>query len=83
MKLDYKTYLTNQVQKPVAQIFGLVVEYLKGYIPGKKNFEKYKERKKRDEKKAEYAGELLFQDALRVCDNKRSGKKKCKFLNLK
>ena len=59
MKLDYKTYLTNQVQKPVAQIFGLVVEYLKGYIPGK-NFEKFKERKKRDEKKAEYNGELLF-----------------------
>ena len=75
LKLDYKTYLTNQVQKPVAQIFGLVVEYLKGYIPGKKNFEKFKERKKRDEKKAEYAGELLFQDALRVYDNKRSGKR--------
>ena len=75
LKLDYKTYLTNQVKKPVAQIFGLVLEELQGYIPGKFNFSKYKERKKRDEKKAEYAGELLFKDALRKYDNKRSGKR--------
>ena len=38
LKLDYKIYLNRQVEKPVSQLFGLVIELLKGYINNKYSF---------------------------------------------
>lgn len=31
LKIDYKHYLTNQIAKPVAQIFGLALEQMQGF----------------------------------------------------
>ena len=31
LKPDYLTYITNQIQKPVCQIYALIVEQLEGY----------------------------------------------------
>ena len=38
MKLDYKFYITNQICKPVSQIYALVLEDLDGFNP-EKSFE--------------------------------------------
>ena len=38
LKLDYKVYLNNQVEKPVSQLFGLVIELLRGYVNNKYSF---------------------------------------------
>ena len=38
LKLDYKIYLECQVEKPVSQLFGLVLEHLNEYKKGKYNF---------------------------------------------
>ena len=59
--------------KPVSQIFGLVLEDINGYIKGKHHFDKIKEKKKRDQKKAEYASKLLFERPIITYDNKRTG----------
>ena len=32
---DYKFYITNQIMKPVCQIYALIVETLEGYNKGK------------------------------------------------
>ena len=38
LKLDYKVYLEKQVEVPVSQLFGLVVEHLNKYVKNKYHF---------------------------------------------
>jgi len=59
---DYVFYITNQIAKPVAQVFGLVVEQLPGFRP-----HMLTNSKKRDpaEAREAVAEELLFGDLLR------------------
>lgn len=75
LKLDYKAYLVNQVQKPVSQIFGLAVELLDGYINGKFDFSKIEPMKKRNEKKSEYASKILFERIINEYMNRITGKR--------
>ena len=55
IKPDYKFYITNQIMKPVGQIFALIVEQLKGYKRSSDYYDKmYKEylsKHSNDEKK--------------------------------
>jgi DNA polymerase elongation subunit (family B) len=57
LKPDYAFYITNQIAKPVAQVFGLVVERLPGF--------KAKTKAKTPEEREALAEELLFGDLLR------------------
>ena len=88
LKPDYKIYITNQIMKPVMQIYALVLEQLKIFKRRKKGFERKVrslERKwKDDDKKCveyimkernKHVKELLFNDILRVYDNKQTGQK--------
>ena len=86
LKPDYKIYITNQIMKPVMQIFALVLENLKVFKTRKRGFERKirsLERKwKDDDKKCvedimkvrnKHVKELLFDDILRVYTNKQNG----------
>ena len=88
IKPDYKFYLTNQIMKPVGQIFALIVEDLKGY-KNDKNFYKRKfksllEKNMGDEKKTREkirdlkhkdACDIIFGELLRVATNRREKKR--------
>ena len=80
---DYKFYITNQIMKPVGQIYALIVEQLEGYNKPDGYFErKYKSLKsERGEIKAknkitdlrhEEASKLLFNEVIRIADNRKS-----------
>jgi DNA polymerase elongation subunit (family B) len=56
LKPDYAFYITNQIAKPVAQVFGLVVEKLPGF--------KAKAKVATPEEREALAEELLFGDLL-------------------
>lgn len=86
---DYEFYLTNQIMKPVGQIFALVVETLKGYKQDKDYYKrKYKsllEKNNGDEKKTrnkirdlkhKEACNIVFGDLLREAQNKKEGARK-------
>lgn len=86
LKPDYKIYITNQIMKPVMQIFALVLENLKVFKTRKRGFDRKirsLERKwKDDDKKCvenimkernKHVKELLFDDILRVYNNKQNG----------
>ncbi len=86
LKPDYKIYITNQIMKPVMQIFALVLENLKIFQVRRRGFERKLrslERKwKDDDKKCvenimkernKHVKELLFDDILRVYNNKQTG----------
>ena len=83
LKPNYKFYITNQIMKPVGQIFALIVEKLDGYNKPKNYFEnKFKSLKAdRGELKAKNkiselrhteASKILFDDILRVADNRKN-----------
>jgi len=83
LKPDYKFYITNQIKKPVSQVFGLIVQTLEGYNKPKDYFEnKYKKYRKLysvDKSKAkvtdlknEEAAEILFGDIIRQAQNKKN-----------
>jgi DNA polymerase elongation subunit (family B) len=59
MTPDYAFYITNQIAKPVAQVFGLVVEKLPGYLK-KLHGEQIKNAKKPVDEKEKLASHLLF-----------------------
>lgn len=67
---DYIFYVTNQIAKPVAQVFGLVVEQLPGFRP-----QMLKGTKKKDaaEAREAVAEELLFGSQLRDARREASG----------
>ena len=67
---DYAFYITNQIAKPVAQVFGLVVEQLPGFKPHKLAATKKKDPVEAREALAE---ELLFGDLLIEADKKARG----------
>ena len=75
LKLDYTHYITNQIMKPVLQVYGIVVEQLPGY---KKQADYWEEKKKTlsmDKWLSEREGvaeELLFAPVLRKLENTRN-----------
>jgi len=86
LKPDYKIYITNQIMKPVMQIFALVLENLKVFKTRRRGFDRKirsLERKwKDDDKKCvenimkvrnKHVKELLFDDILRIYNNKQNG----------
>jgi hypothetical protein len=69
---DYIHYITNQIAKPVAQVFGLVVDQLPGYKPH--HLAAIQQRKKDPAEAREVlAEELLFGDLLREAERKAAG----------
>lgn len=84
LKPNYEFYITNQIMKPVCQIYGLCLEDIPGYrnntdyeLIRNDYIEEGKDRltatKKMLEKKQKEAGQLLFGDILRDLRNKREG----------
>ena len=90
LKPDYSFYITNQIMKPVTQIFSLLLEKLDGFCNTsmKTNYKrkvnglklKYKDDKKKCNEKViclrdKYIKELIFDDSLRVSENSKKGQK--------
>ena len=84
IKPDYKFYITNQIMKPVGQIYALTVENLPGYklpedywdkkyksLTATKTHEKAMEKVK--ELRYEEASKLIFGEVLRKAENQRVG----------
>jgi DNA polymerase elongation subunit (family B) len=69
---DYIHYITNQIAKPVAQVFGLVVDQLPGYKAHSLATSKKKDPTAARETLAE---ELLFGDLLRDAERVASGQR--------
>jgi DNA polymerase elongation subunit (family B) len=67
---DYVHYITNQIAKPVAQVFGLVVEQLPGFKPHMLTNSK---KKGPVDAREEVAEELLFGQMLRDARREASG----------
>ena len=85
LKPDYSFYITNQIMKPVGQIFSLIVEQLPGFNKGKDYFKtRYKyyynkydhdERKtlnKVNDEKMDEVCNLIFGEILRKAENART-----------
>lgn len=85
LKPDYSFYITNQIMKPVGQIFSLIVEQLPGFNKGEDYFKtrhkyyynKYDhdERKtinKVNDEKMDEVSKLIFGDILRKAENART-----------
>ena len=76
---DYEYYITNQIMKPVSQIFALAVEELPGF-PHKAGYynELLEMGSKKPEKiwdmKQKMAQDLLFGSVLRQLENKRNNR---------
>ena len=79
---DYMFYITNQIMKPVGQIYSLIVEDLKGFKHTKNYYEeKYnylcktmedkKARKKIDDLKFKDACDIIFGETLRIGINRK------------
>ena len=86
LKPDYLFYITNQIMKPVVQIYSLGVELLKGYKHEENYYDnqyKYLLKSKTPEKAAEKiqdmrnddAGKIVFGDILRKANNKKNKSK--------
>ena len=82
IKPDYSFYITNQIMKPVGQIYSLIVEKLEGfrysedyykkkYINLLKTKDEEKAKKKIDDLKFKEASNIIFGEILRVADNKK------------
>ena len=88
LKPDYGFYITNQIMKPVSQIYALVLEDLKDFKKSLKGFNRKKnslERKwKDDEKKCgeyimkernKHVKELIFNTSLRSYNNSKNNQR--------
>jgi len=90
LKPDYSFYITNQIMKPVMQIFNLVLEDMTEFTNTKKKkiYQqklnklriKYKDdEKKYDDKKSKLRDdtvkEIVFNDALRISTHNKTGQK--------
>jgi DNA polymerase elongation subunit (family B) len=73
LKIDYTFYITNQIAKPVAQVFGLVVDQLPGFKPHMLIHSKKKH--KPVEAREAIAEELLFGDLLRDAQREAAGQR--------
>jgi DNA polymerase elongation subunit (family B) len=86
IKPDYEFYLTNQIMKPILQVYALVLENLQGYKKGREYFKdlygKILREKEGDEKKTrdrindlrdEQVKKILFDPILIKLENKKRG----------
>mgnify|MGYP000152491036 CR=1 FL=1 len=88
LPIDYNFYITNQIMKPVCQIYALIVEDLKGFKHHKgyfqelekqylKSCETVEEKKKKKDKiqdlKMKEVENILFGEALREGQHKKNG----------
>lgn len=86
LKPDYEFYITNQIMKPVSQIYALVLENMPGYKKGRhyfvnmektlikeKNGDMKKVRDRLGDLREAEVQEILFQPFLRKLKNKRDG----------
>lgn len=89
MKIDYAHYISNQIMKPVLQVFALVLDELPGFkdklgkqrrfykelsvFKEKLNEEKYKA--KEEQLKNKQVKALLFDKYLQLCDNKKNNQR--------
>ena len=84
LKPDYKFYITNQIMKPVAQIYSLIVEKLDEFKHPKDYYKtqlkiqmKIKEPKKAyakvEDMRFKDACDIVFGEILRVAKNKKNG----------
>ena len=91
---DYKFYITNQIMKPVCQIYGLILETLDGFIKGDDYYNKQYmiELRTKTEDKAQIkiekmrlddSCELIFGDILRDLENKKKIQKMTTFFKIK
>jgi DNA polymerase elongation subunit (family B) len=85
LKPDYKFYITNQIMKPVTQIYSLIVEQLNGFKYEKDYFDKKykyllkknegdvkKTQNKIDDLKFKEASNIIFEDVMRVSTNRKN-----------
>ena len=85
LKIDYKYYITNQIMKPVCQIYALALEQLEDYKLGEDYFDKKyqyllskndgndkKTNNKIDQLRNEEVVKIVFSDVLRVAENKKN-----------
>ena len=83
LKPDYKFYITNQIMKPVGQIYSLIVEKLDGFKYPKNYYEsKYKSllntltpekaRTKISDLRFKDACDIVFGEVLRVAENRKN-----------
>ena len=88
LKPDYKIYITNQIMKPVTQIYSLVLEQLKDFKSELKRFKRKENSLKRkwkdnDKKCSDYimkernknVKKLIFDNTLRIYDNEQNGQR--------
>jgi DNA polymerase elongation subunit (family B) len=86
LKPDYLTYITNQIMKPVCQIYALIVEDLEGYKYHQSYFKdmykrlemehgKDKAIEKISKKKNDLVANILFSDVIRIAENKKNNVK--------
>ena len=86
LKPDYLFYITNQILKPVCQIYALIVEDLEGYnfdkdymkrlertLLNKHGSEKLNE--KLTQKRNDITADILFKDIIRQAENKKNNVK--------
>ena len=83
LKPNYLFYITNQIQKPVCQIYALILEQLEGYNHDKDYMNRLKTRllhkhgkdklnEKFTQKRNEITANILFQDIVREATNKKN-----------
>ena len=86
LKPDYLTYITNQIMKPVCQIYSLIIEDLNGYKYHQTYFKdmfkrlekehgKDKALEKVNKKKNDLVSKILFSDVIRTAENKKNNVK--------
>uniref|UniRef100_A0A6C0J9A7 DNA polymerase n=1 Tax=viral metagenome TaxID=1070528 RepID=A0A6C0J9A7_9ZZZZ len=86
LKPDYLTYITNQILKPVCQIYALIAEDLEGYKYHESYFKdmfkriekehgKEKAVEKVTKKKNELVADILFKEVIRIGTNKKNNVK--------
>ena len=86
LKPDYLTYITNQIMKPVCQIYALIVEELEGYKYHQTYFSdmykrlekehgKDKAVEKTTKKKNDLVADILFSDVIRKGENRKNNVK--------
>ena len=88
LKPDYSFYITNQIMKPVMQIFNLVLEQMTQFTKTKKQ-KIYKQKlgmlkikykdddkkfiEKKEKLRNDFVKEIVFNDSLRICKNEKKG----------
>ena len=85
VQVDYMYYITNQIMKPVCQIYNLILETLDGYnlkqdhyklkynsLLEKNNGDKEKTQRKIDNLRSTQTSQIIFGETLRKAENKKN-----------